>query len=173
MENQDKIIYHVVVTKTDHGIVCSSSNITYVKYTLEDAKKLANAYQKFIDDNNIEDTTVGVLKYIKHNGECRVTKVDIMNEEPKHMTWAELQALFRKANSEGKTLHGVVVYSQSNWDKEYSLESRSYRVCSNDPAFTSGKISNRISGDSLDGSDIGVRLDIYKWKSEYAYLLEE
>ena len=64
----------------------------------------------------------------------------------------------------------VIVYSESNWDKPYSLESRSYQIFNNCPAFVDNKISNRVSGYCLDGSDQGVRLDWYNWKIDYCYL---
>ena len=67
-------------------------------------------------------------------------------------------------------LFGVIVYKQDNWEKEYSELSRSYEVCNSSRAFQDGKISNRLSGNCLDGTDDGVRLDWYNWDIEYCYM---
>ena len=67
-------------------------------------------------------------------------------------------------------LSGVIVFKASNWKTDYSLESRSYRVWNNNRAFQTDKISNSLSGDSLDGTDKGVRLDWYGWDVDYCYM---
>lgn len=67
-------------------------------------------------------------------------------------------------------LSGVIVYKASNWDKEYPELSRSYEVNNSSRAFQDGKISNRLSGYCLDGTDQGVRLDWYNWDIEYCYM---
>ena len=67
-------------------------------------------------------------------------------------------------------LHGVIVYKASNWPKNnYSLESRSYMVWNNNRGFQPGKISKAVTGSSLDGKDVGVRLDWYSWDVDYCY----
>lgn len=77
-------------------------------------------------------------------------------------------------NKDIKPLRGVIVYKQSNFSKEYTEQERSYEVIStNGKAFSSGMFSNSIWGDSLDGSDKGVRLDCYNWDIDYCYLLDE
>lgn len=73
----------------------------------------------------------------------------------------------------GKEIYGVIVYSSHNWDDEYSLEARSYKVSSNNKRFFDGKTSNSYFGTSLDGSDVNVRLDKYYWDIDYCYLLNE
>ena len=69
-------------------------------------------------------------------------------------------------------ISAVIVYKPENWDKPYSLESRSYRVYNCNRAFQPGKIANSIFGYALDGSDPGVRLDWYKWDVDYCYMEE-
>lgn len=88
------------------------------------------------------------------------------------MTLHELYAGLENANAQGVTRHGVIVYSEDNWPVKYSLESRSYRVSSDNRRFQAGKIANSVYGDSLDGSDVGVRLDVYGWKVEDCYMLD-
>jgi len=64
---------------------------------------------------------------------------------------------------------GVIVYKSENWDVPYTEEQRSYRVSSWNRCFQRGKIAHSMFGDCLDGKDIGVRLDLYKWKIDYCY----
>lgn len=96
----------------------------------------------------------------------------------KKMTKSELESAFwewnkRHNNGEGPDyLYGVIVYSEDNWKKKYPLASRSYKVSSGNRAYQADKIANSVFGSSLDGSDIGVRLDWYKWKVDYCYLLD-
>ena len=68
-------------------------------------------------------------------------------------------------------LSAVIVYKSSNWSEAYSLESRSYRVLNiGGKRFFPNMCGNSVYGDSLDGSDIDVRLDYYEWEVDYAYL---
>ena len=70
------------------------------------------------------------------------------------------------------TVSAVDVFKQSNWDKEYSELSRSYRVYNNNRAFQPNKIAHSIYSYCLDGTDDGVRLDWYNWAVEYCYMEE-
>lgn len=65
---------------------------------------------------------------------------------------------------------GVIVFKQSNFKKPFSERDRSYRVSNANRQFQQGKISNQLSGDCLDGKDLGVRLDWYNWEVEYCYM---
>lgn len=73
-----------------------------------------------------------------------------------------------------KELVGVIVFSQDSFTKEYSLESRSYSVSSQNNRFIDDKISNSIYGSALDGSDPDIRIDfcLCEWKVDYCYLIE-
>lgn len=93
----------------------------------------------------------------------------------KKMTYGEMVKLFREHNRKTnedykKAISGVIVYKQSNFNKPYSVESRSYRVSSCNRYFQDGKIANSVFGSCLDGTDDGVRLDWYNWDVEYCYL---
>ena len=97
----------------------------------------------------------------------------------KKITYAELSKTmydYNQAHSNGEdsnyTITGVIVYKQSNWEKQYSEESRSYRVSNHNRCFQSGKIANSLRGNCLDETDIGVRLDWYNWDIEYCYMEE-
>lgn len=92
------------------------------------------------------------------------------------ITYDEMERRFMEYNKEhgngedGTYISGVVVFAQSNWEKEFTETERSYRVQSNNRAFQAGKISNSIFANCLDGKDLGVRLDWYNWTPEYCYM---
>ena len=97
----------------------------------------------------------------------------------KKITFGQLAEIMRAYNEEhpdreeSADVAGVVIYKESNWKVPYSEVSRSYRVWNCNRAFQSGKISNSLSGDCLDGTDQGVRLDWYGWTPEYCYMEEK
>lgn len=77
---------------------------------------------------------------------------------------------------------GVVVIKQHpKWRKEYPLESRSYIVHGDNKYFNPRMCGTSLFGYSLDGTDMGVRLDWYlkdpdkneRWEIDYCYLLED
>lgn len=71
----------------------------------------------------------------------------------------------------------VAVISEDSFDKEYSLESRSYAFTNHDKFFIPSNMGTSIFASSLAGDDIGIRLDQYicysNWKVEYCYIKEE
>lgn len=105
----------------------------------------------------------------------------------KKITFEELYERFVKHNEEKKVtsqysasksnrLVGVVVFKSENWpDKDYSLESRSYKFVSDNKAFIPGMCSSSLFADSLDKSDLGVRLDhvMGNWTEDYCYIIGE
>lgn len=105
-----------------------------------------------------------------------------------HMTWYEAKKYLteynRKYNVETKgrtekTCKMVAVISEDSFEKEYSLEERSYIFTNDNKAFIDGMGGYSIFSYSMDGSDIGVRLELYvegakpSWKVEYCYILSE
>ena len=102
----------------------------------------------------------------------------------KEITFRKLCELFYKHNEENNVtgqfedenaLWGVVVFKDEGVNKDYSLESRSYRCSSDNKFFISGMGGNSIFADNLDRTDHGVRLDWYlvEWKIDYCYIEEE
>lgn len=77
------------------------------------------------------------------------------------MKYNELVTEFCRANEEGKTIEGYIVFSPDSFEKPYPLQSRTYLLSSDNKAFKNGMTSNSIFGSALDGSDNGVRLDLY------------
>lgn len=69
----------------------------------------------------------------------------------------------------GKHRMAVIVFKQSNFKDEYSVESRSYRSYSDQWGWDYDKMGNCRLGDCLDGTETGVRLDWYNWDIEYWY----
>ena len=99
------------------------------------------------------------------------------------LTFRELVSIIQKHNKENnitqqfsdkKPLSCVAVIDNSSFEKEYPLESRSYRFRSDNKRFLPEMMGNSIFADALDGSDDGVRLDWYifedNWKIEYCYV---
>lgn len=102
----------------------------------------------------------------------------------KKITWTQMTDALWKHNEDNNItckgtdknpIYGVVVYKASNWKEEYSLESRSYKVSSDNKAFIPGQLGNSIFASNLDGTDKYVRLDWYKgdWEVDYCYMLDE
>jgi len=102
--------------------------------------------------------------------------------KPFEMTYGEMTKRFREAQDQGKTLLGYVVFTQDSFTNEYSEDSRTYVISSNNKAFISGMGGYSIYGASLDGSDPCVRLDYYManehggsdgWKIEKCYIFND
>lgn len=97
------------------------------------------------------------------------------------LTWKQLRDLLMQYNEihnevgylyTFKPLYAVAVFSADNWpDKDYSLESRSYKFSCDNKAFHSHCGGYSCFASSLDGSDPRVDLTKYNWKVDYCYLL--
>lgn len=102
--------------------------------------------------------------------------------ERKKITFDELRNYFivhNKTHDYWKDkIEAVIVFTEDSFDREYSEESRSYKVNSDNKTFRDC-CSNSLYGSCLDGTDQFVRLDHYMnwygrengWKVEYCYLL--
>lgn len=77
------------------------------------------------------------------------------------MKYQELAAEFCRANDEGRKIEGYITFTPSSFNHPYPLQSRTYMVSSDNKRFKRGMASNSIFGSALDGSDAGVRLDLY------------
>ncbi|WP_394969918.1 hypothetical protein [Candidatus Allofournierella merdipullorum] len=77
------------------------------------------------------------------------------------MKYQELAAEFCRANDEGRKIEGYITFTPSSFNHPYPLQSRTYMVSSDNKRFKRGMVSNSIFGSALDGSDAGVRLDLY------------
>lgn len=92
------------------------------------------------------------------------------------LSYKEMTDIFKQINQDsGNPVSGYIVFAQSNFAKPYSVESRTYEIGSNNKAFILGMGGYSIYGSSIDGSDVGVRLDRYMraddpWKIERCYM---
>ena len=78
-----------------------------------------------------------------------------------NMTYSTMRSYFRTAERAHQHLSGFIVFSPASFDKEYSLESRTYAVSSDNKAFQPNMGGYSIYASSLDGSDPCVRLEQY------------
>lgn len=80
-------------------------------------------------------------------------------------------------NENPNIITGVIVISPDSFSQDYSLESRSYLVSSDNKAYMPNMCGYSIFGTSLDGSDKNTRLDAYLakenggkgWIVDYCY----
>lgn len=99
------------------------------------------------------------------------------------MTYSKVKEIFQEWNRKrpGEELTAHIVFTMDSFKKEYPLLSRTYAVSSNNKAFRPNMGGYSIFGDSLDGTDLGVRLEGYMaeegnpggWKVEDCYILEQ
>lgn len=100
----------------------------------------------------------------------------------KKIPYSELKKIFRQHEAEhpGKPLTGHIVFTEDTWPDKYPLEGRTYVVTSQNKAFMPNMGGYSIFGYSLDGTDMGVRLEAYMaeerggndgWKVDYCYLV--
>ena len=99
------------------------------------------------------------------------------------MTYSKVKEIFQEwnRNHPGEELTAHIVFTVDSFKKEYPLLSRTYAVSSNNKAFRPNMGGYSIFGDSLDGTDLGVRLEGYMaeegnsggWQVEGCYILEQ
>lgn len=106
-------------------------------------------------------------------------------EDIKKITWEELVTYLIQFNiKHGITAKGekpatctaVAVIDQCSFNKEYSLESRSYIFSNHNKYFIPENGGMSIFASSLAGDDPCIRLEQYvpgSWKVEYCYIKEE
>lgn len=104
----------------------------------------------------------------------------IVEESTSNNERLTLDELEEKAHK-GEWKTAVIVFKPESFEKEYSEQSRSYEISSDANYFQSGKISSSLFGNCLDGTDQGVRLDLYmkalpedglgkRWIVDYCYI---
>ena len=95
------------------------------------------------------------------------------------MSYAKLSKLFCEINDK-KLPHidGYIVFTADSFNREYSEESRTYVVNSDNKAYQSGMGGYSIYAYCLDGTDPCLRLEGYMrgenaWKIEKCYIYKE
>ncbi len=107
-----------------------------------------------------------------------------MSDNPQQvdMTYQKLREYFRAAERHNQHLTGYIVFSPASFDKEYSLEARTYVVSSDNKAFQPNMGGYSIFASALDGTDPCVRLERYMaserggpngWQIERCYMTPE
>ncbi|MBQ3416969.1 MAG: DUF3846 domain-containing protein [Ruminococcus sp.] len=76
-------------------------------------------------------------------------------------TYAELKRIFRAAERVGIHLTAHITFTADSFDKEYSEQSRTYEVSSDNKAYWSKHLGLSVFGSCLDGTDQRVNLDAY------------
>lgn len=94
------------------------------------------------------------------------------------LSFREFKTIMQKHTKDEKPLVGYIVFDPRSFTKEYSLDSRTYRVTSDEKYFNPEMCGNSLWGYAKDGSDDCVRLNYYlhspnPWIVEYCYLEEE
>lgn len=99
----------------------------------------------------------------------------------KKITWKELEQYLQEHHDK----RGVIVFKQGkDWKREFNEKERSYLIHGDDKWFNPEMIGSSLYGYSLDGKDMGVRLDWYmralpedgigeRWIVDYCYILED
>lgn len=99
------------------------------------------------------------------------------------ITYAELAKKFRDHERDNPKSHltAHIVFTEDSFDRVFSLESRTYIVSSDNKAYRPNMGGYSIFGSSVDGTDIGVRLEAYMaaerggkdgWRVDYCYLVD-
>jgi len=111
--------------------------------------------------------------------------MSLMSEKTPHevnMTYRTMKNYFRAAERVCQHLTGYIVMSPASFEREYSLESRTYVVSSDNKAYQPNKGGYSIFASSLDGSDPYVRLEQYMsvelggadgWQIERCYMMSD
>ena len=105
-----------------------------------------------------------------------------VENRPNKITYKELKEIFTNINKNKEPdKYGVIVFTEDSFTKPYSLESRSYKVSSDNKVFKPDALGYSLYGSALDGSDDEVRLESYMkeehggsdgWKVDYCYILD-
>lgn len=69
-----------------------------------------------------------------------------------------------------KDIKITIIYSQDNWNKPFTETQRTYETNTSQKYFNSNMCGTSLYGNCLDGTDLGVRLDWYNWKTEKVIL---
>lgn len=97
----------------------------------------------------------------------------------KKYSYQDIKKMFTALNGEGTAdypMFAVAVITEDSFDKEYTLEERSYMFSSDNKVFKTWCGGYSIFANCLDGKDRGVRLEQYieggGWKVDYCYLVD-
>ena len=128
--------------------------------TLEAMQELVGGYieeyMPFDDEVAIIVNEEGKLKGLPPNRAIYAEKAE--TEIP---SYAELKRIFMEAESVRKHLTAHITFTADSFKKEYSEQSRTYVVSSDNKAYWSKHLGLSIFGSCFDGTDQRVNLDKY------------
>ena len=147
----------IVESKGNHYVIDTDTMIiTHIEEFVDHIMQDAIDWLEYFYDNNLAKLTLKQVREIidKHNEENAI----------------------KQQYQDDKPLWFVMVIDNQSFTKEYPLESRSYKFRSDNKFFLPNMSGSSLFGNSLDETDMGVRLDWYifdDWKIEYCYMLED
>ena len=91
--------------------------------------------------------------------------------------FGEISEIMQRANKEGRSIQGGIVFAKESYpNKEYTETQRTYLFGNDNKAFNPDLSGYSIFADCEDGTDNGVRIDIYmknkKWFPEKFFVEE-
>lgn len=118
-------------------------------------------------------------------GDCFIFEVERPGTIEK-ITYAEMKKIFREHEAceenrlTGSHLTGCIVFTVDSFLEEYSIESRTYFVSSNNKAYLPDALGYSVFGTNVKGDDVSVRLERYMreekggaqgWKVDFCYIV--
>lgn len=88
----------------------------------------------------------------------------------KKISISEMTKIMGKYVKKGVVAYGYIVFSKANWQKEYGIQSRTYKVASTEKYFNQEMNGTSLYGDAIDGSDDEVNLTECYWDIDYCYM---
>lgn len=143
------------------------------------AERFIEKWGKFCEENQI---SCNIPCHLSNYGEAEAKAEEMKKpvfKANQRISESQLDKFMMEYNQKynGKeyapTIEAVIVFSADNWEVPYSLIQRSYKISNCNTGYEYGKLGSCIVGNCLDGKDLGVRLDWYRWKAEYAYFLQD
>jgi hypothetical protein len=129
-----------------------------------------------------DEVTLFVCKDGKEQNKPVNRTLNITESKEIEMSYSELTSLFRQSEREGKHITGYIKIAAKGNLAQYSADSLTYEVSSNNKAFIDGMGGYSIYAFSIDGTDFCVRLENYLkderggkngWKIERCFIKEE
>ena len=129
-----------------------------------------------------DEVTLFVCKDGKEQNKPVNRTLNITESKETEMSYSELTSLFRQSEREGKHITGYIKIAAKGNLSQYSADSLTYEISSNNKAFIDGMGGYSIYASSIDGSDFCVRLENYLkderggengWEIERCFIKEE
>ena len=151
---------------------------------MENIKRILDYLKGWQEGDNITITAdfVDCVEELEEEINELIEKLNLITKQ--QLTFQQVEQLISEHNAkydirqqyqDDNPLWFVMVIDNKSFDKEYSLESRSYKFRSDNKFFLPDMAGSSLFATNLSNDDINVRLDWYifdGWKIEYCYILE-